>query len=83
VCVCVLRFPQSEINLILVQEAMRGHRVVRLKGGDPFVFGLGGDEALVLRKANIPFQIVPGVTSAIAVPAYAGLFVHYWAVCVD
>lgn len=67
------RFPQSEINLILCQQARLGHTVVRLKGGDPFVFGLGGDEALVLKQASIPYEVVPGVTSAIAVPAFAGI----------
>lgn len=67
------RFPQSAINNILVQEARRGHRVARLKGGDPFVYGLGGDEATVLREHGIPFEIVPGISSAIAVPAYAGI----------
>ncbi|HEX4202633.1 MAG TPA: uroporphyrinogen-III C-methyltransferase [Ktedonobacteraceae bacterium] len=64
---------QSEINTLLIQYAQQGKIVARLKGGDPFVFGRGGEEALALTQAGIPFEIVPGVTSAIAVPAYAGI----------
>lgn len=64
---------QEEINRILVEEGKKGGLVVRLKGGDPFVFGRGGEEAQALRENNIPFEIVPGVTSAVAVPAYSGI----------
>lgn len=64
---------QEEINGLLVKLAREGKKVVRLKGGDPFLFGRGGEEALALKAARIPFEIVPGVTSAIAVPAYAGI----------
>jgi uroporphyrinogen III methyltransferase/synthase len=64
---------QEEINRRLVEEAGRGNVVARLKGGDPFIFGRGGEEAEALREAGIPFEIIPGVTSAVAVPAYAGI----------
>lgn len=65
--------PQEEINQILLKKAQEGRRVVRLKGGDPFVFGRGGEELELLCKENIPFEIVPGITSSIAVPAYNGI----------
>ena len=64
---------QDEINALLVEKSAAGQIVVRLKGGDPFVFGRGGEEALALARAGITFEIVPGVTSAIAAPAYAGI----------
>ena len=64
---------QPEINQLLVDKASEGLTVVRLKGGDPFVFGRGGEEALELKANGLPFEIVPGVTSAIAGPAYAGI----------
>ena len=64
---------QEDINQLLVDKAKEGKIVVRLKGGDPFVFGRGGEEALLLVENSIPFEIVPGITSAISVPAYAGI----------
>ncbi len=64
---------QDEINAVLVQKAKEGKRICRLKGGDPFVFGRGGEEAEALWKEGIEFEVVPGVSSAIAAPAYAGI----------
>ena len=67
------RLEQLDINTMLIEHARRGNSVVRLKGGDPFIFGRGGEEAEALTAAGITFEIVPGVTSAIAVPAFAGI----------
>lgn len=64
---------QDEINAVLVAQATQGQSVCRLKGGDPFVFGRGGEEAAYLRTHGVPFIVIPGVTSSIAVPAYAGI----------
>ncbi len=64
---------QAEINRLLIEKAKEGKRVVRLKGGDPYVLGRGAEEAEALAKKGIPFEIVPGITSAVAVPAYAGI----------
>ena len=67
------RVDQRSINRLLVDRARRGRTVVRLKGGDPFVFGRGGEEALECARAGVPFEVVPGVSSAIAAPAYLGV----------
>ena len=64
---------QEQINATIVEHALAGRRVVRLKGGDPYVFGRGGEEALACVAAGVPFEVVPGVTSAVAVPALAGI----------
>jgi uroporphyrin-III C-methyltransferase len=71
---------QVEINTLMISYACAGRVVVRLKGGDPFVFGRGGEEALALAQAGVPFEVVPGISSALAVPASAGIPVthrHY------
>ena len=67
------RRSQDEINALLIEKAREGKIVVRLKGGDPFVFGRGGEECQALSEADIRYEVVPGVSSAIAVPAYAGI----------
>ena len=65
--------PQEQINQVLLEEAQKGLRVVRLKGGDPFLFGRVGEELELLKENGIPYEVVPGVTSPIAVPAYNGI----------
>jgi len=65
--------PQDEINEIIYQAALKYENVVRLKGGDPFVFGRGGEEAIYLFERDIKFEIIPGITSSVSVPAYAGI----------
>ena len=65
--------PQHEINALLVERGRAGQAVVRLKGGDPFVFARGGEEASALLAAGVGFEVVPGITSAVAVPSFAGV----------
>jgi uroporphyrin-III C-methyltransferase len=64
---------QRDIEQLLIDHALEGEIVVRLKGGDPFIFGRGGEEAQALKRAGVPYEIIPGVSSAIAAPAYAGI----------
>lgn len=71
------KIPQDEINALLVEKHLEGKRVLRLKGGDPYVFGRGGEEALYLKERDIPFTLYPGITSGVAVPAMAGIPVTF------
>lgn len=73
--------PQTEINQLLVDKAKEGYQVVRLKGGDPFLFGRGGEEVELLVKEQIPYEVIPGITSSIAVPAYNGIPVTHRDFC--
>ena len=75
--------PQDDINETIYQNALKHKNVVRLKGGDPFVFGRGGEEALYLLQRDIKFDIIPGITSAISAPAYAGIPVTHRGVAVS
>jgi len=74
---------QPDINKLLVEKGLAGHVVARLKGGDSFIFGRGGEEALALREAGVPFEVVPGISSAYAVPAYAGIPVTHRGLTTD
>lgn len=75
--------PQDDINEVIYQNALKHENVVRLKGGDPFVFGRGGEEAAYLYERNIKFEIIPGISSAISAPAYAGIPVTHRGVAVS
>ncbi len=75
--------PQNEINEVIYKSALRSDIVVRLKGGDPFVFGRGGEEGAYLRERGIDFEVIPGITSAISVPAYAGIPVTHRGISVS
>ena len=75
--------PQDEINEIIYQNSLKYENVVRLKGGDPFVFGRGGEEALYLKERDVSFDVIPGITSAISGPAYAGIPVTHRGVAVS
>lgn len=75
--------PQDDINEVIYQNALKYENVVRLKGGDPFVFGRGGEEALYLLERDIKFEVIPGITSAVSAPAYAGIPVTHRGVAVS
>lgn len=75
--------PQDDINEVIYQNALKHANVVRLKGGDPFVFGRGGEEALYLLDRDVKFEVIPGITSAISAPAYAGIPVTHRGVAVS
>ncbi len=75
--------PQDDINETIYQNSLKYENVVRLKGGDPFVFGRGGEEAAYLQERGVKFEIIPGITSAISVPAYAGIPVTHRGVAVS
>lgn len=75
--------PQDDINEVIYQNSLKYDKVVRLKGGDPFVFGRGGEEALYLLERGIKFEVIPGITSAISAPAYAGIPVTHRGVAVS
>lgn len=75
--------PQDDINEVIYQNALKHENVVRLKGGDPFVFGRGGEEALYLLERDVKFEVIPGITSAISAPAYAGIPVTHRGVAVS
>ena len=75
--------PQDDINEVIYQNALKYENVVRLKGGDPFVFGRGGEEALYLLERGIKFEVIPGITSSISAPAYAGIPVTHRGIAVS
>ncbi|MBE0513879.1 uroporphyrinogen-III C-methyltransferase [Sulfurimonas sp.] len=75
--------PQDDINEVIYQNSLKYENVVRLKGGDPFVFGRGGEEALYLHERGIRFEVIPGITSSISAPAYAGIPVTHRGVAVS